>query len=92
MEIRIGVAREGERSKIGGRDLDAKLLAKLAHERMLWRFSKLDLAARKLPKPGKRSALGALGDQDPAVAVEQHAGRDQHEWKRSAFHGAGQDR
>ncbi len=25
MEIRIGVAREGERSKIGGRDLDAVL-------------------------------------------------------------------
>jgi len=59
---------------------------------MLRRLSRLDLAAGKLPEPGKRTPWRAFGDQDPAVAVKQHAGRDQNEWTRAAFHLAHQDR
>ena len=87
VEVRIVVACEGERRKIGCRDIDAELLGELANEGMLGRFPKLDLASGEFPQPGKRSAFRPLGDQDPAVAVKQHAGRDQHEWKRAAFHG-----
>jgi hypothetical protein len=59
---------------------------------MLGRLSQLDLASREFPKPGKRSAFRPLGDQDAAVAVKQHAGRDQEEWKRTWSHRVGQDR
>ena len=71
LEVRIVVAREGERREVGGRDVDAELLGKFADERMFRRFLRLDLASGEFPKPGKRSALRPLGDQDPAVALHR---------------------
>ena len=73
------MAGEGERRKIGGRDVDAKLLGKLADKRMLGRLALLDLAAGEFPQPGERTPRRALGDQDPALTVEKNAGRNKKE-------------
>ena len=73
------MAGKGERRKIGGRDVDAKLLGKLADKRMLGRLALLDLAAGEFPKPCERTPRRALGDQDPALTVEKHAGSNEKE-------------
>jgi len=79
VEVWIRVAGEGERRKIGGRDDDGKLLGKLADESMFGRLALLDLAAGEFPKPGERTPWRALGDEDPALAVEKNAGRNKKE-------------
>ena len=73
------MAGKSQRREIGRRDLDAELLGKLADQRFLRPLARLDLAAREFPKPGKRAPLRALGDQDPALAIEENASRDQNE-------------
>ena len=73
------MAGESERREVGGRDVDAKLLGKLADKRMLGRLALLDLAAGKFPEPCERSPRRALGDQDPAFTVEKNAGRNKKE-------------
>ena len=79
MEVRIGVADKSERREIGGRDLDAELLGKLADQRVLRRLAGLDLAAGEFPEPGKRPPLAGAWRSGSALAVEQHAGGDENE-------------
>jgi hypothetical protein len=59
---------------------------------MLGRLTLLDLAAGKFPKPSEGTPRRSLGDQDSALAVKEHAGGDENEWWRPAFHRPGQDR
>ena len=46
---------------------------------MFGRLALLDLAAGEFPKPGERTPWRALGDEDPALAVEKNAGRNKKE-------------
>ena len=77
MEIGIGVAREGERSQAGGFRVDPELLPEFAQQSGLGRLAGRWLAARKLPQPGHRLALGALRQKHAPVAVHQGGGGDQ---------------
>ena len=85
MEVGVGVGREGERREATRRDVDAEFLGELADQRRLRRFTRVDLAARKLPQPGHGLARRALGEQHPPVGVDQRHRRHEHdgEWALS---------
>src|SRR4029078_12138615 len=63
VELRICVAREGERHKIGSCDLDAKLLHELTDQRRLGIFARVDFAAREFPQSCERAPGRALCKQ-----------------------------
>ena len=77
MEFGIGVAGEGQRRQARLLDGDAELLVQFADQRRLRPFARFELAAGKLPEAGERLALGALGDEDAAVGIDQGAGDDE---------------
>src|SRR5262249_15234741 len=79
MEVGVCVARESDWEEIGGGDFDAKLLCELADEWALRRVSSFHLAAGEFPEPRNRAVFRAVGEQNPALAVEQHAGGDENE-------------
>ena len=53
-------------------------------------LARFDLAARKFPQARQRLALGALGEEDAAVGVDQGDGRDEDDLHQSSS--AGHDR
>src|SRR5262252_90444 len=79
MEVRVGEARESERSEAGLVDRDPKFLMEFTDETLLWPFMLLDLAARKFPKAAERFSLRALRDQHPAIGVDESNGGNEHE-------------
>src|SRR5690554_2029842 len=89
MEALIGVAGEGKRSEALDLGLDADLFAKLADQRFLGRLASLHLAARKLPQTCKCLAFWPLGQENPAVGINQCAGYNQQDrlGRRSFGHG-----
>ncbi len=82
MEIRIGVAREGERREASLLDDDAQFLLELADQRFFGPFARLHLAAGKLPQAGHRLALGPLCQQHAAVGIDKGAGSDKDDFHR----------
>ena len=66
-------------------DRDAQFLAQFADQCVLRPLSRLDLAAGEFPETGQRPPRGALGDQQSALGIEQHAGRDNDDRALDAF-------
>src|SRR5262249_48000607 len=79
MEIRVAVGRKNKWGETSLLDGNAKFLLHLADDRIFRPFSRLDLAARELPEPGHRFALGTSGQQHPFVRVDERASRHQNE-------------
>jgi len=71
MKFGIGVRGEGERRQTARRDIDPELLAEFADQRRFGRLAGLDLAARKFPQAREMLARGALGEQDPAIGIDE---------------------
>jgi hypothetical protein len=71
------MACEAEGLKIGGCDLDAKLLGKFADKSALRHLIHFDLTAGKLPQPRERAPGRALAEEDASRFVEKHAGDDE---------------
>ena len=59
--------------------VDIQLLLQFADQGGLGRLAGLELAAGEFPEAGERLALGALGDEHPAVGVDQRTGGDQQQ-------------
>ena len=72
------LARETGRRQAGMIDIDCQFLAQFADQRLLRRFAGFQLAARELPQPGHRQALGTLLDQQSSVAIDERR-RDDNE-------------
>jgi hypothetical protein len=65
--------RKGDRHDAGNIGLYAKFFLQFSNKRTFWRFTRLNLAAWKLPQPRKRFAFGSLLHQPPAFGVSQPA-------------------
>src|SRR5262249_10609264 len=78
----VGVGEAHERSRRD--DLDAELLAQLAHERVALALARGDLAAREFPAPGESLAGGALRNQHAAGTIKECGRHDRHEGPRRA--------
>src|SRR3546814_6113511 len=74
MPVAEHVARKAGGRKAGMIDVDRQLLGKFADQRLLGRFTGLELAARQLPQPRHRQPFGALLDEQPPIAVDQGRG------------------
>jgi hypothetical protein len=72
--IAIGVREAHERA--AGGDFNAKLLPELADERHGLRFTRIDLAAGKLPTAGHVLPRGALRDEYPTVGATERGRND----------------
>ena len=79
MEILIGVRGEADRRKAAFFDIDAQFLIKLTYQRRLRRFAVGELTAGKLPQAFEMLALWPLGDQHPAIDIDQGDSRDQED-------------
>ena len=63
--VRIG--KYAGKPRVSGQDSDTELLVQLAHQRMVWRFARLDLAAGKFPVAGPNFVGGTLGQEKGVV-------------------------
>ena len=86
MPLSERLARETGWREAGLFDRYAEFFVKFADQRGLRAFSRIDLAARKLPKAGHRSAFRALLHQYSAILIDQ-CDRD-HEKRRRTARGA----
>src|SRR5205823_1873185 len=77
VKLRIHVARERQRGEALLIDRNAQFLRKLADQRLFRPLARLDLAARKLPKPGHALPRRTLRDQHAAIRIHEGAGRNE---------------
>ena len=80
MEVRIAVAREGQRREAFFPDHNAEFLVQFPDQRVLGPLAGLDLAARKLPKARHRLAFGPLRQQHAPVGVDQGASGNKNDF------------
>jgi len=71
------VMRDGEVFVVNVR-FDRELFAQLPSQRGFQRFSRFDLAARKLPEVWKMNVGGTLGEQDVIVSMNDGGGDNDH--------------
>ena len=81
MEVGIVMAGKGQRGQTGCPSVDAQLFFQLADQGQLGRLTGINFAARKLPQAGQRFAGRALGQQNPAIGVNQRNRRDQKDFQ-----------
>src|SRR5690606_23832130 len=74
----VGMRGEGERREAALSRIDAEFLPQLANQGSFRRFAVMHLAARELPQPCHRLALGPAGDEYAAVDIDQRHRRNKH--------------
>jgi len=77
IEVGIKMARECQRRETIFLHRYSQFLFEFANETLLGPFAGFDFAAGKLPQAGHCFAGWALGDQDPAIGVDQSASGDE---------------
>lgn len=74
-----------EWSQTGILDLNAKLLVQLPDQGRFRPLSGLYLSAWKLPEPSQCLALGALGDENPSIYVDEGCRNNQDSGQRGTL-------
>ena len=77
VEVVVAVTGESEWCEAARPSIDAEFFLQFADQGDFGRFALFYFAARKFPEPRERFSLGALGEEDPPVCVDESYGRDE---------------
>ena len=73
-------------------DVDTQFFVQFADQGLFGAFACLDLAAGEFPQARQVLTLGALGDQDAAIRIDQRHGDDEDGWNRPRICNLGHER